>query len=98
MCAPGAQIAHRTDSPVRCGEQSALSVRTLLIARPVRPAIRRRCQHSAEYCGQMDSSEVDRGVDEGWIEPSRGARLEPVQRAHPKSAVLDALEEDRGDR
>lgn len=39
---------------------------------------------------------LDRGVDEGWIDPPRRTRLEPFQRVRSATSVLDALDEDRG--
>jgi prevent-host-death family protein len=41
-------------------------------------------------------SAVERGIDEGWIEPPRRRRLEPSVRQRSPSRVLDVLDEDRG--
>ena len=43
-----------------------------------------------------DSSNIDRGIQEGWVEPPRRLRLEPVTRIRAKRPVLDVLDEDRG--
>jgi prevent-host-death family protein len=42
------------------------------------------------------ASEVDRGIDEGWIEAPRRTRLADVQRATSPRSTLEALDEDRG--
>ncbi len=39
---------------------------------------------------------VERGIEEGWIEPRTRVGLGPVDRARSDRSVLDALEEDRG--
>ena len=41
-------------------------------------------------------SAVERGVEEGWIEPPKRAGLAPTQRFVGNRPVLDALGEDRG--
>ncbi len=39
---------------------------------------------------------VDRGVDEGWIDPPRRRQLAPARRARSAFTVAEALDEDRG--
>ncbi|MDZ7732701.1 MAG: type II toxin-antitoxin system prevent-host-death family antitoxin [Acidimicrobiia bacterium] len=39
---------------------------------------------------------VERGIEEGWIEPPRRSRLEPALRQRGRRPVLDELDEDRG--
>ncbi len=41
-------------------------------------------------------SAVERGIEEGWIEPARRPHLEPVTRHRSTRSVLDVLDEDRG--
>ncbi|MCB0966158.1 MAG: type II toxin-antitoxin system prevent-host-death family antitoxin [Ilumatobacter sp.] len=41
-------------------------------------------------------SEVDRGIDEGWIEAPRRTRLDDVARARSERSTLDVLQDDRG--
>ncbi len=43
-----------------------------------------------------ESSSIERGVEEGWIEPPRRTHLEPLQRYRSDRSVLDVLDEDRG--
>jgi prevent-host-death family protein len=42
------------------------------------------------------SSTVQRGVDEGWIEPARRTQFESGPRFHSSRTVIDVLDEDRG--
>jgi len=42
------------------------------------------------------ASAVERGIEEGWIEPPRRPRLLPVTRVQAQLASRDVLEEDRG--
>lgn len=39
---------------------------------------------------------VERGIEEGWIEPPRRTRLGPVRRHRSPRRVLDVLGDDRG--
>jgi len=39
---------------------------------------------------------VDRGVDEGWIDPPRRRQLAPATRARSAFTIAEALDEDRG--
>ena len=41
-------------------------------------------------------SAVERGIDEGWIEPPKRVGLAPARRFRAEQSVLDALDEDRG--
>lgn len=41
-------------------------------------------------------SEVDRGIEEGWIEAPRRTRLEPITRVRAELSTTDSLDEDRG--
>jgi prevent-host-death family protein len=41
-------------------------------------------------------SAIDRGIDEGWIEAPRRARLDPVARQATTASTGDVLDEDRG--
>lgn len=41
-------------------------------------------------------SPIDRGIDDGWIDPPRRTRLEPFERVRSAMSVMDALDEDRG--
>ena len=41
-------------------------------------------------------SAVDRGIDEGWIEAPRRAKLTPAQPRRSSRTVAEALDEDRG--
>jgi prevent-host-death family protein len=41
-------------------------------------------------------SAVDRGIEEGWIEPARRNRLDRADRHRSPLSVSDALGEDRG--
>ncbi|MEZ5294874.1 MAG: type II toxin-antitoxin system prevent-host-death family antitoxin [Ilumatobacteraceae bacterium] len=41
-------------------------------------------------------SEVERGIDEGWIEAPRRTRLADVERATSERSTLVTLDEDRG--
>ncbi len=43
-----------------------------------------------------ETSAVERGVEEGWIEPARRTHLEDVSRHRSSRSVLDVLDEDRG--
>ncbi len=42
------------------------------------------------------SSAVERGIEEGWIEPPKRAGLAPIERFVARQSVLDVLDEDRG--
>ena len=39
---------------------------------------------------------VDRGIADGWIDPPRRTRLDPVERSRSHRSVGDVLDEDRG--
>ncbi len=41
-------------------------------------------------------SAVERGIDEGWIEPPKRVGLAPAPRFRAERSVLDVLDEDRG--
>ena len=41
-------------------------------------------------------SEVDRGIEEGWIEAPRRVGLAPIERVSSDLSTLDVLEGDRG--
>lgn len=41
-------------------------------------------------------SDVERGIDEGWIEPSRRARLSDVRPVRSDRSTTEVLAEDRG--
>lgn len=41
-------------------------------------------------------SAVERGIEEGWIEPPKRVGLAPARRFVADRRVLDALDEDRG--
>ncbi len=41
-------------------------------------------------------SALERGLEEGWIEPPRRSGLAPAPRFTANRPVLDALDEDRG--
>lgn len=42
------------------------------------------------------ASEVDRGIEEGWIEPPRRRGLTPVPRVRTQLSTREVLDEDRG--
>ena len=50
----------------------------------------------AHLTGLPTPSTLDRGIEEGWIEPARRTHLEPVDRVVATRATLDVLDEDRG--
>jgi len=52
----------------------------------------------ARLVGLDDGSSVERGIDEGWIEPARRTKLSPPTRHSAALSVLDVLDDDRGDR
>jgi prevent-host-death family protein len=39
---------------------------------------------------------LERGVDEGWVDPPRRTGLGPAQRFRSTASVLETLESDRG--
>jgi prevent-host-death family protein len=41
-------------------------------------------------------SDVERGIDEGWIEAPRRTRLGTVERSRSPRSTIEALDEDRG--
>lgn len=41
-------------------------------------------------------SDVERGIDEGWIEAPRRNRLDEIEPARSERSVLEVLEADRG--
>ena len=41
-------------------------------------------------------SEIERGVDEGWVEPPRRTRLADVRRSRSERSTIEVLDEDRG--
>jgi antitoxin (DNA-binding transcriptional repressor) of toxin-antitoxin stability system len=43
-----------------------------------------------------DGAVLERGVDEGWVEPPRRTELGPAERHRSQRSVLDVLDEDRG--
>lgn len=50
----------------------------------------------ARIVAYVESSEIDRGVDEGWIEAPRRTRLADVRRSRSERSTIDVLDEDRG--
>ena len=42
-----------------------------------------------------DTSSVERGIAEGWIEPARRTHLGPAERHRATESVLEVLEADR---
>lgn len=50
----------------------------------------------ARLVGVKEDSSLDRGIDEGWVEPARLTHLEPVARVKSSRRVQDVLDEDRG--
>jgi prevent-host-death family protein len=42
------------------------------------------------------TSDVDRGIEEGWIEPPRRTRLADVERVRAERSTSEVLDEDRG--
>lgn len=42
------------------------------------------------------TSAIERGIDEGWIEPARRASLAPTARFRADRSIADVLDEDRG--
>ncbi len=50
----------------------------------------------ARIVSYSESSSIERGIEEGWIEPPRRTHLEPFQRHRSDRSVLDVLDEDRG--
>ncbi len=51
----------------------------------------------ARLTGLDTSAPLTRGIDEGWIEPSRRTTLSKVQRHRSEASALSALDADRGD-
>jgi prevent-host-death family protein len=43
-----------------------------------------------------DDAALQRGIDEGWVEPPRRTQLVPTKRYRSQRSVLDVLDEDRG--
>ncbi len=41
-------------------------------------------------------SDVERGIEQGWIEAPRRTQLSPVTRVASRRSVMDVLDEDRG--
>ncbi|MEY2960057.1 MAG: hypothetical protein RLZZ01_2625 [Actinomycetota bacterium] len=50
----------------------------------------------ARIVAYVESSEIDRGVDEGWIEAPRRSRLAEVRRVRSERSTIAVLDEDRG--
>lgn len=42
------------------------------------------------------TSAIDRGIDEGWIEPPRRTTLAPTARFRADRSIAEVLDEDRG--
>ncbi len=42
------------------------------------------------------ASALERGIDEGWIEPARRTRLAPIARVVARTTTHEVLDEDRG--
>ncbi len=55
-----------------------------------------RGREVAELVPLSSTNALDRGVAEGWVEPPRRSRLEPIERLNGSQPSLDVLEEDRG--
>jgi prevent-host-death family protein len=49
----------------------------------------------ARLVAYNDSSAIERGITEGWIEPARRSKLSPTRRYPSARAVLDILDDDR---
>ena len=43
----------------------------------------------------LSTGELERGIDEGWVDPATRAGLEPVRRTKGTRLVRDVLSEDR---
>ncbi len=50
----------------------------------------------ARLVGLGPESAIERGIEEGWVDPPRRSRLESAGRYRSSVAVLDVLDEDRG--
>lgn len=50
----------------------------------------------ARIVAYTEPSEVDRGVEEGWIEAPRRSRLAEVRRTRSERSTIEVLDEDRG--
>jgi len=50
----------------------------------------------ARIVSYIEDSALDRGIEEGWIEPPRRTQLQEVSRQRSERAILDVLDEDRG--
>lgn len=50
----------------------------------------------AKLVGLDGLSNVQRGIEEGWIEPPRRTKLGPRLELVGRQSVMDALDEDRG--
>lgn len=43
-----------------------------------------------------EHSDVQRGIEEGWIEAPRRTRLDPIERWSSSHSTVDVLDDDRG--
>jgi prevent-host-death family protein len=50
----------------------------------------------AQLSALESTSSLERGIDEGWIEPARRTHLGTIERVTGKRSVADVLDEDRG--
>ncbi len=50
----------------------------------------------ARLVGLEGTSMIERGIEEGWIEPAVRSRLGPAQRCCASRSIADILDEDRG--
>lgn len=55
-----------------------------------------RGKHVARLTAINDMSHLERGLDEGWIEPARRARLGDAKPVAGLGSIAGALDEDRG--
>ena len=50
----------------------------------------------ARLIGLEGASGIERGIEQGWIEPPRRRSLAPVERHKSGTSTASALDEDRG--
>ncbi|WP_420639978.1 type II toxin-antitoxin system Phd/YefM family antitoxin [Candidatus Poriferisocius sp.] len=55
-----------------------------------------RGQPVAQLGPHPGQSVLQRGIEEGWIEPPKSVKLAPVHRFVAKHSILEVLDEDRG--
>lgn len=54
-----------------------------------------RSRPVARLVAYQAPSDVERGIDEGWIEPPRRAGLAPVRRFGSARSTVEVIDEDR---